>query len=254
MRAARGAAGVGAGLDAHLVVRRGAWQLDLRLVVPAGGVLAVLGPNGGGKSTAVAALAGLVPLDRGHVRLGERVLADAEAGVDLPPERRGLGVVLQDVLLVPHLSARENVAFGRRAAGERARPARQHADRLLEAVGLAAHARTRAERLSGGQAQRAALARALAVDPAALVLDEPFAALDAHARRHVRDVVADHVRTRRVPLVLVTHALDDARDLADEVLVLERGRVVQRGAPDDLADAPATDYVAELVGGPGVGS
>lgn len=247
MRAARHAPAHPGPLDAHLVVRRGAWRLDLRLDVPAGGVTAVLGPNGGGKSTAVAALAGLVPLDAGHVRVGTRVLADAAEGVDLAPERRGLGVVLQQVLLVPQLSARENVAFGRRAAGERARDARRHADALLAALDLRAHARTRADRLSGGQAQRVALARALAVEPAALVLDEPFAALDAHARRHARSVVAAHVRERRVPLVLVTHELADARDLADRVLVVEGGRVVQDGTPDDLVAAPATAYVAGLV-------
>ncbi|WP_309134983.1 ATP-binding cassette domain-containing protein [Cellulomonas sp.] len=244
----RVAPGHGDGLDAHLVVERGTWRLDARLAVAPGGVLAVLGPNGGGKSTAVAALAGLVPLRGGHVRLGGRTLADATAGVDLPPERRGLGVVLQDVLLVPHLSARENVAFGRRAAGERARDARRHADALLDDLGLTAHARTRADRLSGGQAQRVALARALAVEPASLVLDEPFAALDAHARAHVRAVVDRHVRTRAVPLVLVTHDLADARALADEVVVLEGGRVVQRGAPEDLVAAPATAYVAGLAG------
>ncbi|WP_166436018.1 ABC transporter ATP-binding protein [Cellulomonas shaoxiangyii] len=234
-------------LDAHVVVRRGAWTLDAVLGVPAGTVLAVLGPNGGGKSTAVAALAGLVPLDGGHVRLGDRTLAEAATGVDVPPERRRLGVVLQDVLLVPHLTARENVAFGRRAAGERAADARHHADRLLTSLAVDAHARTRAHRLSGGQAQRVALARALAVEPAALLLDEPFAALDAPGRATARDVVHRYVRTAGVPAVLVTHTLADALAVADDVAVVEHGRVVQRGAPRDVAAAPATAYVAGLV-------
>lgn len=234
-------------LDAHVVVRRGTWTLDVRLHVPAGRVLAVLGPNGGGKSSTVAALAGLVALDDGHVHLGARTLADVAAAVDLPPERRRLGVVLQDVLLVPHLTARENVAFGRRAAGERAADARRHADGLLAALEVDAHARTRAHRLSGGQAQRVALARALAVEPGALLLDEPFAALDAPGRTTARAVVAAHVRTAGVPAVVVTHDLADALALADDVLVVEDGRAVQRGAPRDVAGSPATAYVAGLV-------
>ncbi|MFS0705766.1 ATP-binding cassette domain-containing protein [Cellulomonas sp. 179-A 9B4 NHS] len=234
-------------LDTHVVVRRGAFTLDLALAVPAGRVLAVLGPNGGGKSTALAALAGLVRLDAGHVRLGARTLVDAAEGVDVPPEHRRLGVLLQDVLLVPHLSARENVAFGRRAAGEHAADARRRADELLAALAVDAHARTRAHRLSGGQAQRVGLARALAVEPAALLLDEPFAALDASGRTVARAVVDRHVRATGVPAVLVTHDLADALALADDVVVVEHGRAVQRGTPHAVAAAPATAYVAGLV-------
>ncbi len=234
-------------LDAHVVVRRGTWTLDLALTVPAGRVVAVLGPNGGGKSTALAALAGLVRLDAGHVRLGDRTLADAAADVDVPPERRRLGVLLQDVLLVPHLTARENVAFGRRAAGEHAGDARRRADDLLAALAVEDRARTRAHRLSGGQAQRVGLARALAVDPAALLLDEPFAALDASGRTVARAVVERHVRATGVPAVLVTHDLADALALADDVVVVEHGRAVQRGTAHAVAAAPATPYVAGLV-------
>lgn len=233
-------------LDAHVRVERGDLALDAALHVPAGRVVAVMGPNGSGKSTLVEALVGAVPLTAGHVHLGGTVLADVAAGVDVPTRARRLGVCLQDGALFGHLTARENVAFGPRAQGVPARTARAVADALLTDVGLGPQARTRADRLSGGQAQRVAVARALASRPRALLLDEPFAALDAGTRPPVRDVVRRAVQDG-VPAVLVTHDLADALDLADELLVLEHGRVAQRGDPRDVARAPATPYVAHVV-------
>lgn len=232
-------------LDAHVRVDRGPVALDVALHVRAGRVLAVMGPNGSGKSTLVEALAGLLPLTGGHVALGDDVLADAAQGLHVPPRDRQLGVVLQDALLFGHLSARENVAFGPRARGVRAATARAAADALLTGLGLAPHARTRADRLSGGQAQRVAVARALAARPRALLLDEPFGALDAATRVRVRDVVRRAVRSGP-PAVLVTHDLGDALDLADELLVLEDGREVQRGVPADVAAAPRSAYVERV--------
>jgi len=229
-------------LDVDVRVDRGTFSLRAALRVPAGTVLAVMGPNGSGKSTLLEAVAGLVAVTAGHVRLGDDVLADAAAGRHLPPRERRLGVALQDGLLFGHLSARENVAFGPRAQGVRAPQARATADALLADVGLAAHARTRADRLSGGQAQRVAVVRALAAHPRALLLDEPFGALDAATRGVVRDVVRRAVGAG-LPALVVTHDLRDAFDLADELLVLEDGREVQRGTPADVAAHPATAYV-----------
>ncbi|UZN05086.1 ATP-binding cassette domain-containing protein [Cellulomonas sp. S1-8] len=235
-------------LDVRVRVDRGAFRLDVAVRVPPGTVLAVMGPNGSGKSTLLEAVAGLVPLTGGHVRLGDDVLADAATGWHLPPRDRRLGVALQDGLLFGHLSARENVAFGPRAQGVRAAHARATADALLVEVGLEAHGRTRGDRLSGGQAQRVAVARAVAAVPRALLLDEPFAALDAATRGRVRDVVRRVVATG-VPAIVVTHDLRDAVDLADQLLVLEEGHEVQRGAPADVAAAPGSPYVARAAAG-----
>lgn len=232
-------------LDAHVRVARGGLRLDVRLHVPPGRLVAVMGPNGSGKTTLVETLAGAVTLDGGHVRLGDDVLADDDT--HLPPRDRRLGVCLQDGAVLGHLSARENVAFGPRAQGVRAADARAAADALLADVGLAGHARTRADRLSGGQRQRVAVARALAARPRALLLDEPFAALDPGTRGPVRDVVRRAV-SGGLPAVLVTHDLRDALDLADELVVLVAGRVAQRGTPRDVAHGPATPDVALVVG------
>lgn len=236
-----------AGLDARLVVDRVRFHLDVGLAVPPGRVLALLGPNGAGKSTALRALAGLVRLDDGHVRLAGRVLDDAH-GVVVAPEDRGVGVVPQDSALFPHLSALENVAFGLRARGTPRRPARARAQAWLDRVGLADLCAARPGELSGGQAQRVALARALAPEPGLLLLDEPLSALDAGTRLEVRADLARHLTTFTGCTVLVTHDPVDAMVLADEVVVVEDGRVVQRGAPADVASAPVTGYVARLVG------
>ncbi|GIG39744.1 ATP-binding cassette domain-containing protein [Cellulomonas phragmiteti] len=235
-------------LEAHVRVARGGFRLDVALRVPPGSVLAVMGPNGSGKSTLLEVIAGLVPLTAGHVRLGGEDLADAATGRHLPPHERGLGVALQDGLLFGHLSARENVAFGPRAQGVAAAAARSAADALLTDVGLAGHARTRADRLSGGQAQRVVVARAVAARPRALLLDEPFGALDAATRPPVRAVVRRAV-ARGIPAVVVTHDLRDALDLADVLLVLQDGAEVQRGTPAGVVAAPSTPYVEQVVAG-----
>ncbi len=223
-------------------------RLDINLTVQPGRVLALLGPNGAGKSTALRALAGLTALDAGRIVLDDRVLDDPAAGMLLPPAHRGVGVVFQDYLLVPHLSALDNVAFGLRAGGAARRSARQTALGWLERVGLSELAAAKPAALSGGQAQRVALARALAPAPRLLLLDEPLAALDASTTMAVRSDLRRHLQEVAGCTVLVTHDPLDAMVLADEVVVIEDGRVVQQGTPTEVARAPRTDYVARLVG------
>ena len=236
------------GLDAHVVVAQGAFTLDAAIAAAPGQVLGVLGPNGAGKSTLLRALAGLVPIAGGHVRLAGRVLDDATGGIRTAPEQRETGYVFQDYLLFPHLTALDNVAYGLRARGLRRAAARRAAAGWLGRVGLTDHARHKPRQLSGGQAQRVALARALVLDPRLLLLDEPLAALDAGTRLSLRTDLRRHLTSYGGPAVVVTHDPVEAMVLADHLVVLERGRIVQAGRPAEVARRPRTDYVASLVG------
>ncbi|WP_232248212.1 ABC transporter ATP-binding protein [Streptacidiphilus rugosus] len=235
-------------LEARLVVDRGTFSLDLALTVAPGEVVALLGPNGAGKTTALRALAGLVPLTGGHLRLDGETLEEPASRLSVPTERRPVGVVFQDYLLFPHLSALDNVAFGLRTHGRGKAEAREEARAWLDRVGLAEHAGARPRALSGGQAQRVALARALAPEPRLLLLDEPMAALDARTRLEVRTTLRRHLAAFDAVAVLVTHDPLDAMVLADRLVVLEQGRAVQEGAPADIARRPRSDYIARLVG------
>lgn len=211
-------------LDAHVVVRRPSFTLDLPLVVEPGEVVALAGANGAGKTTFLHAVAGIVDLDEGHVRLGAHVLDDVAGGVHVPAEARHCGLVFQQHLLFGHMTALENVAFGLRARGVARGEARRRAARWLERLGVLEHADRPASRLSGGQSQRVALARTLAVEPEVLLLDEPFAALDDKARPLVRDLLREQVLDDERPVVLVTHDPADARSLAHRVVTLAFGR------------------------------
>jgi molybdate transport system ATP-binding protein len=240
-------------LDAHLVVERGTFRLDLALRIAAGEVVALLGPNGAGKTTALRALAGLQPLTDGHLTLAGRHLdspdpARPDRRLWTPTEHRSIGVVFQDYLLFPHLTALDNVAFGPRRHGVDRRTARTRAADWLDRVGLAAHARVRPRHLSGGQAQRVALARALAVDPVLLLLDEPLAALDARTRLDTRADLHRHLADHPGATLIVTHDPLDALVLADRLVIIEDGHVVQEGDAATITAQPRTDYVARLVG------
>ncbi|QHT56384.1 ABC transporter ATP-binding protein [Cellulomonas sp. H30R-01] len=239
-------------LVADVRVRRGRFTLDAALHVEPGTVVAVLGPNGAGKSTLLDVLAGLLVPDDGTVRTGDRVLTDVPAGgraTVVRPERRSVGLLGQDPLVFPHLTARENVAFAARArGGGNARSARTEADAWLARVDLGGLADRRPAALSGGQRQRVALARALAARPAALLLDEPFAQLDVRTAAALRDVVRQQVRATGTATVLVTHDAVDALTLADEVLVLVDGTLVERGRPVDVLADPAHPFTAALGG------
>ncbi|MEJ3745707.1 ABC transporter ATP-binding protein [Actinomycetes bacterium KLBMP 9797] len=235
-------------LDAHLVVHRGDFRLDIRLRIAAGEVVALLGPNGAGKTTALRALAGLEPLASGYLTLAGTDLDRPDRRLWTPPERRPIGVVFQDYLLFPHLSAMDNVAFGPRRRGVPRPVARQRAAAWLDRVGLSGYARRKPRHLSGGQAQRVALARALAVAPALLLLDEPLAALDARTRLDTRAELHRHLADHPGATLLVTHDPLDALVLADRLVIVENGRVVQEGDAATITARPRTDYVARLVG------
>jgi molybdate transport system ATP-binding protein len=234
-------------LSARIVVQRGALSLDVEIEVADGEVLAVLGPNGAGKSTLLRVLAGLLPPDGGSVVLDGTTVWDDD-GAHVPAHRRALGMVFQDHLLFPHLSVTENVAFGLRTRGVRKPDARAAAEAWLTRVGLDGLGGRRPGQLSGGQAQRAALARALVGDPRVLLLDEPLSALDARTRLTVRAELRRHLAEFAGSTVLVTHDPVDAMALADRVVVVEDGGVVQAGTPAEVNRHPRTDYVARLVG------
>lgn len=235
-------------LDADIHIRLGTFALDVAVAVEPGEVLAVLGPNGSGKTTFLRTVAGLLPVDRGRIRIGDTVLDDAGAEIFVPPERRPVGVVFQQYLLFEHLNALDNVAFGLRARGTSKAVARRRAHDWLERVGLGTQTRARPRELSGGQAQRVALARALAIDPQILLLDEPLAALDVATRRQVRRDLREHLDGFDGVRVLVTHDPLDAYALADRVAIFDQGGIVQTGTVSEITSHPRSRYVAELIG------
>jgi molybdate transport system ATP-binding protein len=235
-------------VDANIRVTLGSFSLHADVHVDDGELLAILGPNGSGKTTLLRALAGLLPLDEGRVCIDDVVVDEPATDHFVPPEQRPVGMVFQDYLLFAHLSALDNVAFGLREHGRRKPAARARARVLLAEVGVEAQASARPRALSGGEAQRVALARAIAPEPRLLLLDEPLAALDvqtrAETRRQLRDILGRFAGAR----ILVTHDPVDALALADRILILEQGEVVQTGTPDEITRRPRSDYVAELVG------
>ena len=235
-------------LRATIGLALGDLDVDVDLAVADREVVALLGPNGAGKTTVLRAIAGLHPLDRGGIEVDGRALDDPATGVFVPTAERPIGVVFQDYLLFPRMSALENVAFGLRARGVPKAQARARAEGWLERVDLADHAAARPRALSGGQAQRVALARALATEPRVLLLDEPLAALDAGARLHVRAELRRHLASFGGARLIVTHDPVDAMVLADRLVVIERGRVTQTGTAADVTRHPRSRYVAELVG------
>lgn len=258
MSAARGAvtrapqaAGSGAdpevvdGLAADVRLRRGTFALDVRLEVAAGSTLALLGPNGSGKSTVLGLLAGLLVPDDGVVAWRGSVLT-AVPGRSVPPASRQVGLLGQEPLLFPHLSVHDNVEFGPRSRGRR--DAADLAAHWLHRLGIAHLAQRRPRQISGGQAARVALARALAAEPDVLLLDEPLAALDAAAAPELRQLLADTLRESEVTTVLVSHDVLDAALLADQVAVLREGAVVEQGPRAEVLSAPRTAFAAAFVG------
>jgi len=239
---------VTAGLSASIVLRRPSFVLDAALAVEAGQVLAILGPNGAGKSTVLGVLAGLLRPERGRVELGGRVLTDTATGTEVPTHRRRVGLLAQQPLLFPHLTAAANVAFGPRCAGVDRRTADRTARRWLAEVDAGELADRRPAQLSGGQAQRVALARALAGEPELLLLDEPLAALDVDSAPAMRALLRRVVRDAGRTTVLVTHHVLDALVLADHVLVLTGGAAVEQGPARDVLARPRSGFAARVAG------
>lgn len=228
-------------------VSRGTFTLAVDAIFESGTVTAILGPNGAGKSTLIRAIAGLQAIDRGTVSIDGQVVDDS-ASLFIPPRERRCGVVFQDYALFPHLNVLDNVAFGPRSRGAANAEAKAVAHLNLARLGIDHLAERRPSTVSGGQAQRVALARALATQPHVLLLDEPMAALDAETRIEIRIELERQLADFAGCALLVTHDPLDAMLLADRVLVIEDGRVVQDGSPAELANRPVTDYVAALMG------
>jgi molybdate transport system ATP-binding protein len=223
------------GFDVTVPLRSFSLELALELGAE---TVALVGPSGAGKSTVLRAVAGLVRPARGHVVCGGERWYDADASIHLRPEERSVGMVFQDYALFPHLSVRDNVAFG----------GKRNVDELLARFRIDHLARARPPDISGGERQRVALARALARDPRVLLLDEPLSALDAHTRQTVRSELHDLLVELALPTLVVTHDFEDASTLAGRVGVVVEGRLLQLAPSAELLAAPADAFVAALTG------
>lgn len=234
-------------IQIQLVAQVGALQLDVALDTQ-GETLVLVGPNGAGKTSLLSALLGVLRCAQGRIVIGEQVLLDTRTGACIAVEARRLGYVPQDYALFPHLNVHDNVAFALRASATKwGRVEQASVEQVLADFGLEALATRRVQTLSGGEKQRVALARSLSVKPRALLLDEPLAALDLHARAQVRSYLATMLNTLRLPAIVVTHDPADARALAGRIAVLEQGRITQLGAWDALVENPASSFVAAFV-------
>lgn len=232
-------------LDAHVVVAHAG--LDVQLALAPAEVLAIMGPSGAGKTTLLDAIAGLIRIDDGHIAIDGDALADARGHT--PPSRRGIGLLGQDALLFPHMSAVGNIAFAARSAGCSRQEAADVAAEWMHRIGLAGLGDRHPTALSGGQRQRVALARALAARPRLLLLDEPFSSLDIEAAAQLREVVREQLRGTTT--ILVSHGIADAVSLADRLLILEDGRITQQGAPAAVLQAPASTFAAAVAASAG---
>ena len=215
---------------------------DVSLEIPEGSLTALLGPSGSGKSTLLRVISGLERPDRGTVRIG------GEDVTALPTQKRGVGFVFQHYAPFTHMTVRENVAFGLKIRKRPKEEIRARVDELLELVQLSGLGRRYPSQLSGGQRQRMALARALAPEPEVLLLDEPFGALDARVRVELREWLRRLHDEMHVTTIFVTHDQEEALELADSIVVMNKGRVEQVAGPRDLYDRPANDFVMTFVG------
>jgi molybdate transport system ATP-binding protein len=236
------------GLRADLGLTRGDFTLGIALGVAPGETVALLGPNGAGKTTAIELLAGLAALDSGRIELNDTVFDEANAGTFVGPDERNIGIVFQDHSLFPHLDALDNAAFGLRARGHSKRDARTVAQEWLDRLDIGDIAAHAPNDLSGGESQRVALARAFATSPDLLLLDEPFAALDASTRVATRRVFAEHLTAFEGPTLIITHDPSEAFLLADAIHVIEDGSITQSGTSDEIRTRPNTEYIADLAG------
>jgi len=224
------------------------FALDVTLSVRCGETLVLVGENGAGKSTVLNLISGILTPDAGEITLGERTLYSSEEGIDVPAESRNVGHLFQSYALFPHMTVAENVAFGLRCRKvPRPEVASTVADQL-RAMNLADLSDVNVGRLSGGQRQRVALARALVLDPDILLLDEPLAAVDMRAQGAMRSELRDRIKNAGIPCIIVTHNLRDALELADCLCLLEEGRVVAEGAPEEVLSMRDNGFIASFAG------
>ena len=221
-------------VEARIVVGYPNLTVEVNLEADRGDIVGIVGPNGAGKSTVLRAIAGLQPLDDGRITIASTVVDDPSKGVLVAAAQRRVGVVFQDYRLFPHLSAQDNVAFGLRCRGMTRRAARSAALEWLERVDLIDHRDHKPAALSGGQAQRVALARSLATVPDVLLLDEPLTAIDPGARQRIREDVARYLHGFRGATILVSHDHDDIRALTTRAVVLAKGTVAWHGPTVEL--------------------
>ena len=222
-------------------------DLEVRLTVGRE-TLALVGPSGAGKTSVLRAIAGLLKPDHARIVYDGRPLVDTERRIDLPPDRRRVGMMFQDGALFPHMTVERNVAYGLRPRTRSRRARRARVAELLARFGIEGLARTRPGKASGGERQRAALARAVATTPDILLLDEPLSALDSITKAHVSRELAEWLTELGLPTILVSHDYDDVVGLADRIAVIDAGRVVQSGTAADLIRTPASTFVAAFVG------
>jgi len=215
---------------------------DVSVSLPTGQLTALLGPSGGGKSTLLRIIAGLDSADSGSISI------EGTEATHLPPQKRNIGFVFQHYAAFKHMSVAKNVAFGLEIRKRPKPEIERKVAELLDLVHLSQFANRLPAQLSGGQRQRMALARALAVEPTVLLLDEPFGALDAKVRKELRDWLRRLHDEVHVTTVFVTHDQEEALEVADEIVVINQGRVEQVGTPDQLYDAPANDFVMSFLG------
>ncbi len=230
-------------LDVDILLRLGSFDLRTRFTV-GGGITALFGPSGAGKTLTLRCIAGLARPDAGRIALDDRTLFDSALSVDLPSRDRSIGYVFQQYALFPHLNVERNVGFGISDLTKEERSARVGS--LLEIMDLGQMAKRMPSELSGGQQQRIALARALATQPALLMLDEPFAAVDLRVRRRLR---AELVRIHELvgtPMLLVTHDIDEVRQLAGSLVLIDAGQVVRSGPTAEILAAPLDPVLADL--------
>jgi molybdate transport system ATP-binding protein len=220
-----------AALEVRIRVVRGDFTLDVELECPRG-ITCIMGPSGSGKSTILAAVAGLASPDEGRIALGDEVWFERGSATSVPTHDRSLAYVFQNLALFPHMTALGNVEYGMHAMDRPVR--RPRAQKLLDRVGVGHLAHRRPRTFSGGEAQRVALARALARSPRLVLLDEPFSALDRDLRAQLTALVRELVLELGVPIVHVTHSVAEARQLGDQIIRIEKGRVVARGAPGEV--------------------
>jgi molybdate transport system ATP-binding protein len=234
-------------VDAEL----GSFLLQVTLEVGAE-PLALVGPNGSGKTSLLLAILGLIKLERGRIVLGDEVLVDKDRGIERPTEERHLAYLPQDFGLFPHLTAIENVAFALACGSLPTSRKERHAQAMtwLDRFGLGSLANRNPAQLSGGERQRIALARALASSPNAILLDEPTASLDVEARAEVRAFLAESIRSLGLPTILVTHDIMDVEALAGRLAVLEKGRIVGCGATGDIRKSPPTPFASKFLSTP----